>query len=93
MAEKQITIEAALRKETGKQYAKKLRKQGKIPANLMTKGQAKSIELDPKWLGRAYSQGKTFELTLEGETKTVKIHEVCIHPTKRTALHVDLVYA
>ena len=93
MSEKTITIEGSLRKGTGKQYAKKLRKEGKIPANFMTGGKATNIELDPKWLGRAYSQGKTFDLNLDGETKKVKIQEVCIHPTKRTALHVDLVDA
>ena len=92
MADKAITIEAQIREKTGKEYARLIRKQGKIPGNIIGKGQSTLIELDPKWLGRAYSQDKTFDLLLEGQTKKVRIQEVAIHPTKRTAVHVDLMY-
>lgn len=88
-----VTIEAVLREQTGKEYARKLRKAGKIPANLIGKGKATSLELDPKWLGKAYKAGKQFNLTFNGETKLVKIHEVHLDAIKRTPLHVDLMYA
>ena len=88
-----ITIEASLREQTGKEYARKLRNAGKIPANLIGKGKATSIELDPKWLGRAFKTGKQFNLVLNGETKLVKIHEVHLDAVKRRPLHVDLMYA
>ncbi|NRA64337.1 MAG: hypothetical protein HRU19_07625 [Pseudobacteriovorax sp.] len=93
MSNSEVTIEATVRTQTGKEYARKLRKNGKIPANLIEKDKSTSLELDPKWLGKAYQNGKKFNLTLEGNTREVKIQEICIHPTKRVALHVDLMYA
>ncbi len=93
MSDNLVTIEAVLRAKTGKEYARKLRNHGKIPANLMEKGKSTCLELDPKWLGKAYKEGKQFNLVLDGATKLVKIHEICIDPIKRVALHVDLVYA
>ncbi|SME89784.1 hypothetical protein [Pseudobacteriovorax antillogorgiicola] len=93
MSENLVTIEAVVREQTGKEYARKLRKAGKIPANLMEKGKATSLELDPKWLGKAYKEGKKFNLTLNGETKLVVIKEVHLDAIKRMPLHVDLMYA
>ena len=88
-----VTIEAVLRETTGKEYARKLRKAGKIPANLIEKGKSTNLELDPKWLGKAYKSGKQFNLAFNGETKLVKIQEVCLDPVKRVPLHVDLMFA
>ena len=94
MSDELIKIEASVREKTGKEYARALRKKGLIPANLIVKGgQNKNLELDPKWLGRAYKEGRQFNLVLGGETKLVKIQEVCLDPIKRVALHVDLMYA
>lgn len=87
-----ITIEATNREKTGKGHNRKLRKAGKIPANLLVKGQATSIELDPKWLSRAYKTGKRFNLAYNGATKTVIIKELQIDAVKRTAVHCDLMY-
>jgi len=92
MSNELITIEAKLRDSFGKIYAKKLRKEGLIPANLLEKGKATSLMLDPKWLGVAYKKSKSFNMSLNGEVKAVKIHEVQVHPTKRIPLHVDLMY-
>lgn len=93
MSENHVTIEAAVREQTGKEYARKLRKAGKIPANLIEKGKSTSLELDPKWLGKAYKDGKQFNLVLNGETKLVKIQEVQLDAVKRMPLHVDLMFA
>ena len=87
-----VTIQAEPRQETGKGASRKLRKQGLIPANIIGKDSSK-ISLDPKWLSKAWKADKTFEMTLSGVTKTVKIQELQVHPVKRTALHVDLMYA
>jgi large subunit ribosomal protein L25 len=94
MSENLVTIEAEVRKESGKSYARKLRKTGKIPAVLLGKGASTPLELDPKWLHRAYEgEGKLLNLVLNGETKRVKIQEVQIDPIKRFPLHVDLLEA
>lgn len=93
MSDSLITIEASIRKEAGKSYSRKLRKSGKIPAVLLEKGSSTLLELDPKWLHRAYKTGRQFQLSLNGETKLVKIQEVQVHPVKRFPLHVDLMYA
>lgn len=93
MSDSLVTIEASKRSITGKEYARKLRKAGKIPANLMEKGGNTNLELDPKLLGKAYKSTKQFNLSLDGTTKVVKIQEICIDPIKRVPLHVDLVYA
>lgn len=86
-------IEAKLREQTGKGYARKLRASGLIPGNILENAKSTPIELDPKWLSRAFKQDeKKFELSLNGETKTVFIKEIQIHPVKRQALHVDLMY-
>ncbi len=70
------------------------RRQGKIPAVILEKGKATSIELDPKFLPRAWqAEGKVFELSFAGSVKKVAIKELQIHPVKRYAVHVDLVYA
>lgn len=87
-----VTIEAVKRTETGKSYTRKLRQKGMIPANLMDGGKSTMLELNPKLLSKAWKSTKTFNLTLEGKTKTVKIHELQINVVNRQALHVDLMY-
>ena len=89
----QVTIEAKAREGRGKGYARKLRANGLIPANLIGGAKATAIELDPKWLSKAWKQNdRKFDLVFGGETKTVVIKELQVHPTKRSALHVDLMY-
>ena len=85
-----ITIEATKRDKSGKSYTRKLRRTGKIPANLLNKGKSTPIELDPKLLSKAWKADKTLDLTLEGATQRVIITELQIDRVKRTAMHVDL---
>jgi len=87
-----VIIKAEPRQETGKNHSRKLRRQGLIPANIIGKD-ATLISLDPKWLSKAWKADKHFDLELAGATRTVKIHELHVHPVKRTALHVDLMFA
>ena len=87
------TIEATVRTTTGKEYNRKLRKAGKIPAVLLDKGKATSLEFNPKLLYKAYKQSdKKFNLTLNGVTRVVFVKELQIDRLKRLPLHVDLVY-
>ena len=89
-----VKIEGSLRNVTGKGYARKLRQKGLVPGVILSeKGKSTSIELDPKWLGKAYKNGKKFVLVLEGQEKDVHIKELQINPVKRSVLHVDLMYA
>ena len=85
-----LTIEAAVRTTTGKEYNKKLRRNGKIPAVLVEKGQSISLELNPKLLAKIYKRGKKFLLSVDGKTRPVTITELQIDRIRRSALHIDL---
>lgn len=87
-----IEISATKREQTGKGYARKLRKRGLIPAVLLEKGNSTNLELDPKLLSKAYNcEGRRFELKLDdNSTRTVTIKELQLDPVKRWAIHVDL---
>ena len=88
-----VTIEAKAREGRGKGYARKLRASGLIPANIIGGAKSTSIELDPKWLSKAWKHNdRKFDLTFNGETKQVVVKELQLHPVKRVALHVDLMY-
>lgn len=87
------TIEATKREQIGKNYANKLRRRSLIPGILNGKGSSTPIELDPKLLSKVWKSGKKFNLTFEGKTTFAEIKEIQVHPVKRYALHVDLVYA
>lgn len=87
-----VTIEAEQRTETGKTFARRLRRQGKIPANLLggVKGST-LLQLDYKLLSKAWkSSEKQFNLSLAGNLKNVRIQELQFDPVKRLPLHVDL---
>lgn len=87
-----LTIEATDREVTGKSACRKLRKEGLIPANLIGKGESKNLQLNPKLLSKAFKSGKKFNLSYNGETKAVVMHEIHVDRVKRLPLHVDLMY-
>jgi ribosomal protein L25 (general stress protein Ctc) len=87
-----IVIAGQNREVVGKNEARKLRSKGQIPANLLEKAKATSLSINPKWLSKVWQGDKIFDLDWNGTVRSVKIHELQIHPVKRTALHVDLVY-
>ena len=88
-----LTIEGNIRTTKGKEANRKLRRAGKIPAVLLEKGKATSLELNPKLLPKAYKSGKKFLLSLNGTTRPVIVQELQIDRVKRLPLHVDLLYA
>lgn len=93
MSKQEIVIEASERSGTGKGYARKLRRAGKIPGVLLLKGEGKPIELDPKLLPKVWkNESREFTLKLGSETKQATITDLQIDPVKRLALHVDLKY-
>lgn len=91
---KKFVIKGTPREKTGKTHTRKIRAGGKVPAVLNHAGKSQVLELDPKYLSKAWKEGgKQFDLEFNGQTKTVKITELQIHSVNRTPLHVDLTYA
>jgi ribosomal protein L25 (general stress protein Ctc) len=91
---KKFVIQGTLREKTGKSHTRKIRAAGKVPAVLNHEGKSQVLELDPKYLSKAWKEGgKQFDLEFNGQTKTVKITELQINAVLRTPLHVDLTYA
>ena len=92
VATNEVTIEASRRTGTGKSYTRKLRAAGKIPAILLDKGNNTLLELDPKYLPKAWKFGdRKFKMLFEGKTALVRIQELQVHPVRRSAVHVDLI--
>lgn len=88
-----LKIEAKLRDDKGKGYSRRLRLAGKIPAVLLEKGKATSLELESKLLHKAWKDHeRKFDMVLNGSTKTVFIKELQIDAIKRFPLHIDLMY-
>ena len=97
MAEK-IKLSATSRTEKGKGAAKRLRREGKLPAVVYGHKTAPiALTIDSKQLLKLIVEGKSehklFGLSIEGNgtpvEKTVMIKELQIDPLKRNFLHVD----
>jgi ribosomal protein L25 (general stress protein Ctc) len=86
-----VTIQGFLREETGKGYCRKLRNKDRVPANLLGADRKDSLlEIEGKWLSKAWQNGKKFNLQIGETVKPVLIKELQISAVKRKALHVDL---
>jgi large subunit ribosomal protein L25 len=98
MAEQSLAVQ--LRTEKGKEAARRLRRQGLIPAVVYGhREEAIPVTLNPQHLAKALRGGagerSLINLTIEGLqdgplTKTVILKEKQIDPVKRTLVHVDL---
>lgn len=87
-----IKLQVKNREGVGKNKAKKLRKEGIIPAVLYSKGESKHIMANSRDFDAAYKVAGTttiIDLELEGETVPSLIKEVQMHPYKNQYLHVD----
>ena len=93
MSDTVITIDATLRTTTGKGPARRSRMAGKVPAVLLEGGKSTMLEFDPKLLSKAVKGDKKFNMNLGGKIIPVIVHEMQVHPVKRTAVHVDLIKA
>lgn len=89
-------LKAAYRTDTGKEFARKLRADGRIPAVLYGKDmEAKSLSLDLKeteyLFQRIAVENTILDLLIEGEKEPVQtlIREIQSHPHKPGLLHVD----
>jgi large subunit ribosomal protein L25 len=89
-------LKATYRTDTGKEFARKLRADGRIPAVLYGKDmEAKSLSLDLKetdyLFQRIAVENTILDLLIEGEKEPVQtlIREIQSHPHKPGLLHVD----
>ena len=87
-----IAIPAKMREKTGKGVARKLRKNGWLPANVIEKAQGTSIEINAHELPKVMRGGDKKCILDFGEKKqTVRVQEVQVHPSKRVPIHVDFI--
>ena len=93
----EIALKAQVREKTGKGIAKKLRRQGLIPAILYGPGISPlPLAINPNYVIKALKAEQTatsfFDLEIEGkETKKVKvfIKDFDVHPVTDEIIHVD----
>jgi large subunit ribosomal protein L25 len=90
------SLTAKLRQGKGKQFARRVRHQGMIPAVLYGPGkESRNLEVNPTDLTRAIStkagENTLIDLTVEGETaRIVLVREIQVDPISREYLHADL---
>ncbi len=91
-----IKLDATLRSQAGKAPARRLRREGKVPAIAYGKAlQAVSIAISPKGLSdvlkSAHGQNTVVELGVDGGAQkiTVLLREYTVHPITRDVLHAD----
>jgi large subunit ribosomal protein L25 len=92
-----IKIDAAVRNESGKGPAKRLRREGRVPAIAYGKElTAVSLAVSPKALTEvlksAWGQNSVIELGVDGsKTITAMLRDFSVHPITRDLLHADFV--
>lgn len=89
----QVKIEAELRTDTGKGFARKARQAGRVPAVIYGwQIEPQTLELDgvavDRFLGTA-AAGRLLDLQVGDEEHTVLVKEVQRDPARGTLLHVD----
>ena len=91
-----IKLDANLRSQSGKTAARRLRRDGRIPAIAYGKQlSAVPLALTPRGLTdilkSAHGQNSVVELAVEGKKLTVLLREYTVHPVTREPLHADFV--
>lgn len=89
-----ITLDVVLRDDLGRGASRRLRRDEKIPAIIIAKGQETvSVILDEKKLIQAYGKpefySETVTLKLNGEDIAVKPVAMQRHPVSSRVIHVD----
>jgi large subunit ribosomal protein L25 len=91
-----IKLDANLRSQSGKTSARRLRREGRIPAIAYGKElPSVSLALTPRGLTdilkSAHGQNSVVELSVENKKLTVLLREYTVHPVTREPLHADFV--
>lgn len=88
---KTIELKASLREQTGKRYAKALRKDSKVPGAIYNNGQATHVEVEYLDMQRTLFTEDTFlvKLDLEGNVREAIVREAQYHPVTDRIIHVE----
>jgi large subunit ribosomal protein L25 len=91
-----IKLDANLRNQSGKTSARRLRREGRIPAIAYGKQlPSVSLAVTPRGLTdilkSAHGQNSVVELSVEQKKLTVLLREYTVHPVTREPLHADFV--
>mgnify|MGYP000929361513 CR=1 FL=1 len=88
---KTLELSAAVRTETGKTFAKNIRKSALIPANIYGGQDNLMISVDEKELMKAIYTPNVYivNLNVEGKVYSTVIKETQFHPVSYKVLHVD----
>jgi large subunit ribosomal protein L25 len=91
-----IKLDANLRSQSGKTSARRLRREGRIPAIAYGKElPSVSVAVTPRGLTdilkSAHGENTVVELTVENKKLTVLLREYTVHPVTREPLHADFV--
>lgn len=95
MTKESATLSAELRTETGKGIARRLRRAGRLPANLYGRRDgAESLTLDAHELSRLlaniHAASTVIDLRVDsGQPRPVLIREIQRHPYRPHVLHID----
>lgn len=94
MAAATASLNAAVRTETGKGAARKIRMAGNFPAVIYGHGrEPQSLTMNAretdKLLTRISTSATVIELNIDGKVARTLIREVQRHPFKRTIVHID----
>ena len=89
-----ITLDAEIRQDLGRGASRRLRREEKIPAIIVAKGQETvSVILDEKKLiqatGKAEFYNENITLNVGGNAMTVKATALQRHPVSSRVIHVD----
>lgn len=92
--QEKIRLKAQMRSETGKGAARKLRRQGYVPAVVYSHGEESSnlkvrVEELDSLLGQISVDNTLVDLEVDGRARPVLIREVQRHPFRSDVLHVD----
>lgn len=92
----EIKIKGEMRESFGKNAARRLRREGKVPANLYgTEAKNVALALDKKdifqILRSESGENTIFKVSYDSKTRDVMIKEVQINPANDELLHVDLI--
>lgn len=84
------SLKAELREETGKGVARRLRREGLVPAVVYGKTcEAQALTINPEDLKHKMGGNAIFDMALDGNQETVMIKEVQKNPISGDILHID----
>ena len=89
----QLQLTAEVRHETGKGASNRLRRSGYIPAVVYGAGKVNlNLKVEERLVSRLIREGginRLLSLKVDGEERTVLMHEIQVHPIKGTLQHID----